>query len=76
VLLCTYRKGACFIAGGFYAPLADDLKSSQRNSLFTIRSNLNEKTSKKEFGDFDRNEKAPLKILPEDMTRNTQQLSC
>jgi hypothetical protein len=25
-LLCPYRKGACFIAGGFYAPLADDLK--------------------------------------------------
>jgi hypothetical protein len=32
------------------------------------------KNFKKEFGDFDRNEKA-LKILPEDMIRRTQ-LSC
>jgi hypothetical protein len=45
LVLCTYRKGACFIAGGFYAPLADDLKSSQRNSLFNEE--LNEKNFKK-----------------------------
>jgi hypothetical protein len=28
------EKGASFIAGGFYAPLDDLKKSSQRNSLF------------------------------------------
>jgi hypothetical protein len=51
----AYRKGACFIAGGFYAPLADDLKSSQRNSFFTMmKVILNEKLQKR---DFDRNEK-------------------
>jgi hypothetical protein len=46
-------------------------KSSQRNSLFhdELEVILNEKTSKK-FGDFDQR-KSTLKILPEDMIRNT-----
>jgi hypothetical protein len=49
VLAMFISKEASFIAGGFYAPLADDLKkSSQRNRLFhdDLEVILNEKLQK------------------------------
>jgi uncharacterized protein (TIGR02453 family) len=61
------EKGACFIAGGFYAPLADDLKKVRKEIAFfhdELEVILNEKNFKKEFGDFDRNEKSTLKNPP------------
>jgi hypothetical protein len=43
-----YRKGACFIAGGFYAPLADDLKKFKEIAFFhELEVILNEKLQKR-----------------------------
>lgn len=61
------EKGACFIAGGLYCPEAQDLKKMRKEIEFfhdDLESILNEKTFKKEFVDFDRNEKNTLKNPP------------
>jgi len=61
------EKGASFIAGGFYAPLADDLKKVRKEIAYfhdDLEEILNEKEFKKVFGDFDRNEKSTLKNPP------------
>jgi uncharacterized protein (TIGR02453 family) len=61
------EKGASFIAGGFYAPMADDLKKVRKEIAFfydDLESILKEKEFKKEFGGFDRNEKYTLKNPP------------
>jgi len=61
------EKGASFIAGGFYAPEAEDLKKIRKEIAYfyeDLEEILNEKNFKKEFGDFDRNEKSILKNGP------------
>lgn len=61
------EKGASFIAGGLYCPEAEDLKKMRKeidhfhDDLEVI---LNERNFKKEFNDFDRNEKNMLKNPP------------
>lgn len=61
------EKGASFIAGGLYAPMPDDLKKVRKEIAYfhdDLDVILNEKNFKKEFGDFDRNEKSVLKNPP------------
>jgi len=61
------EKGASFIAGGFYAPEAEDLKKVRKEIAYfheDLEEILTEKNFKKEFGDFDRNEKSILKNGP------------
>ncbi|MBC5837279.1 DUF2461 domain-containing protein [Flavobacterium muglaense] len=61
------EKGASFVAGGFYAPEADDLKKVRKEIAFfheDLEEILNEKQFKKVFGGFDRNEKSTLKNPP------------
>lgn len=61
------EKGASFIAGGLYAPMPDDLKKVRKEIAYfhdDLDVILNEKKFKKEFGDFDRNEKSVLKNPP------------
>lgn len=61
------EKGASFIAGGFYAPEADDLKKVRKEIAFfydDLEEILNDTNFKKEFGDFNRNEKNTLKNPP------------
>jgi uncharacterized protein (TIGR02453 family) len=61
------EKGGSFIAGGFYAPEADDLKKVRKEIAFfheDLEEILKEKNFKKEFGNFDRNEKNTLKNPP------------
>ena len=61
------EKGASFIAGGLYCPEADDLKKMRKEIAFfheDLESILNEKNFKKEFNNFDRNEKNTLKNPP------------
>ncbi|KQB44060.1 TIGR02453 family protein [Flavobacterium sp. L1I52] len=56
-----------FIAGGFYAPEADDLKKIRKEIAFfyeDLEAILAEPNFKKEFGDFCRNEKYLLKNPP------------
>ncbi|MES2240069.1 MAG: DUF2461 domain-containing protein [Bacteroidota bacterium] len=56
-----------FIAGGFYAPEADDLKKVRKEIAFfyeDLEAILNEPNFKREFGDFSRNEKSLLKNPP------------
>ena len=58
---------AGFIAGGFYAPEAPDLKKVRKEIAFfyeDLDEILNEKNFKKVFKDFDRNEKSLLKNPP------------
>lgn len=60
------RNGS-FIAGGFYAPEADDLKKVRKEIAFfheDLEAILNEPNFKREFGDFSRNEKSLLKNPP------------
>lgn len=61
------EKGASFIAGGLYCPEAEDLKKMRKEIAYfhdDLEVILNEKEFKKEFVDFDRNEKNTLKNPP------------
>lgn len=67
------EKGASFIAGGFYAPEAADLKKVRKEIAYfheDLEELLDEKNFKKEFGDFDRNEKSMLKNAPRDYEKD------
>ena len=60
-------RAGSFIAGGFYCPEAEDLKKVRKEIAYfheDLEEILNEKTFKKEFGDFDRNETNVLKNPP------------
>jgi uncharacterized protein (TIGR02453 family) len=61
------EKGASFIAGGLYCPEPEDLKKMRKEIAYfhdDLEAILNEKKFKKEFKDFDRNEKNTLKNPP------------
>ena len=61
------EKGASFIAGGLYCPESDDLKKMRKEIAYfhdDLEAILAEKDFKREFGDFDRNEKDTLKNPP------------
>ncbi|TDE27942.1 MULTISPECIES: DUF2461 domain-containing protein [Flavobacterium] len=61
------EKGASFIAGGLYCPEAEDLKKMRKEIAYfhdDLEAILNEKDFKREFKDFDRNEKSMLKNPP------------
>ena len=61
------EKDASFIAGGLYCPEAEDLKKMRKEIAFfheELEAVLNDKNFKKEFKDFDRNEKNTLKNPP------------
>jgi uncharacterized protein (TIGR02453 family) len=61
------EKEASFIAGGFYAPEAEDLKKIRREIAYfyeDLEEILQAESFKKEFSDFDRNEKSILKNGP------------
>ena len=61
------ERGGSFIAGGFYAPEADELKKIRKEIAFfydDLEAILNEPNFKREFGDFCRNEKHLLKTPP------------
>ena len=61
------EKGASFIAGGLYCPESDDLKKMRKEIAYfhdDLEAILEEKDFKREFGDFDRNEKDTLKNPP------------
>jgi uncharacterized protein (TIGR02453 family) len=61
------EKGASFIAGGLYCPESEDLKKMRKEIAFfhdDLEAILVEKEFKKEFDDFDRNEKNTLKNPP------------
>ena len=61
------ERGASFIAGGLYCPESDDLKKIRKEIAFfydDLEEILDEKNFKKEFGDFNREEKNTLKNPP------------
>lgn len=61
------EKGASFIAGGLYCPESDDLKKMRKEIAYfhdDLEAILEKKDFKREFGDFDRNEKDTLKNPP------------
>lgn len=61
------EKGSSFIAGGLYCPEAGDLKKMRNEIAYfhdDLEAILEEKNFKKEFKDFDRNEKNTLKNPP------------
>ena len=61
------EKGASFIAGGLYCPESHDLKKMRKEIAFfheDLEAILEKKDFKKEFNDFDRNEKNTLKNPP------------
>ena len=61
------EKGASFIAGGLYCPESEDLKKMRKEIAYfhdDLEAILMKKDFKKEFGDFDRNEKDTLKNPP------------
>jgi uncharacterized protein (TIGR02453 family) len=61
------EKGASFIAGGLYCPESEDLKKMRKEIAYfhdDLEAILEEKDFKREFGDFDRNEKDTLKNPP------------
>ena len=61
------EKGASFIAGGLYCPEPEDLKKMRKEIAYfhdDLETILNKKYFKKEFKDFDRNEKNMLKNPP------------
>jgi len=61
------EKGASFIAGGLYCPTPEDLKKMRKEIAYfhdDLETILNKKDFKKEFKDFDRNEKNMLKNPP------------
>lgn len=67
------EKGASFIAGGLYCPEAEDLKKMRKEIAYfhdDLETILNEKEFKKEFKDFDRNEKNTLKNPPRGYERD------
>jgi uncharacterized protein (TIGR02453 family) len=60
-------KSGSFIAGGLYCPESEDLKKVRKEITYfheDLEGILNDKNFKKEFGDFDRNEKNVLKNPP------------
>jgi uncharacterized protein (TIGR02453 family) len=60
-------KGASFIAGGCYCPEAEDLKKIRKEIAYfheDLEEIIGSKNFKKEFGNFDRNEKNLLKNPP------------
>jgi uncharacterized protein (TIGR02453 family) len=60
-------KAGSFIAGGFYCPEAEDLKKVRKEIAYfyeDLEEILHNKNFKKEFKDFDRNEKNLLKNPP------------
>ena len=61
------ENGSSFIAGGLYCPEANDLKKMRKEIAYfheDLEEILNEKEFKKEFNDFDRDEKNTLKNPP------------
>ena len=61
------ERGASFIAGGLYCPEAEDLKKVRKEIAYfyeDLDEIMNDKDFKKEFGDFDKNEKNILKNPP------------
>ena len=61
------ENGSSFIAGGLYCPEANDLKKMRKEIAYfheDLEAILNEKEFKKEFKDFDRDEKNTLKNPP------------
>ncbi|MBP8887046.1 MAG: DUF2461 domain-containing protein, partial [Flavobacterium sp.] len=61
------EKGASFIAGGLYCPESEDLKKMRKEIAYfhhDLEAILEEKEFKREFNDFDRNEKNTLKNPP------------
>lgn len=61
------ENGSSFIAGGLYCPEAEDLKKMRKEIAYfheDLEAILNEKEFKKEFNDFDRDEKNTLKNPP------------
>jgi uncharacterized protein (TIGR02453 family) len=63
------EKGSSFIAGGLYAPEAEDLKKMRKEIAYfhdDLDAILADQNFKKEFKDFDRNEKNTLKNPPRD----------
>lgn len=61
------EKGASFIAGGLYCPEAEDLKKVRKEIAYfheDLEEIMHNKNFKKEFGDFDKNEKNILKNPP------------
>ncbi|MFV5695040.1 DUF2461 domain-containing protein [Flavobacterium sp. LB3P122] len=61
------EKDASFIAGGLYCPEPEDLKKMRKEIAYfhdDLEAILEDKTFKKEFKDFDRNEKNTLKNPP------------
>jgi uncharacterized protein (TIGR02453 family) len=61
------EKEGSFIAGGLYCPEAEDLKKMRKEIAYfheDLEEILNDKNFKREFGDFDRNEKNTLKNPP------------
>ena len=61
------ENGASFIAGGLYCPEADDLKKMRKEIAYfhdDLEAILDDKNFKKEFKDFDRNDKNTLKNPP------------
>ena len=61
------ERGASFIAGGLYCPEAEDLKKVRKEIAYfyeDLDEIMNDKDFKKEFGDFDKNEKNILKKPP------------
>lgn len=61
------EKGTSFIAGGLYCPESEDLKKMRKEIAYfydDLEAILEEKDFKREFGDFDRNEKDTLKNPP------------
>lgn len=61
------EKGASFIVGGLYCPESEDLKKMRKEIAYfhdDIEAILEEKDFKREFNDFDRNEKNTLKNPP------------
>ena len=60
-------KAGSFIAGGFYCPEAEDLKKVRKEIGYfheDLEEIIGDKSFKKEFGDFDRDEKNVLKNPP------------
>lgn len=61
------ENGSSFIAGGLYCPEANDLKKMRKEIAYfheDLETILSEKEFKKEFNDFDRDEKNTLKNPP------------
>ena len=67
------EKGASFIAGGIYAPEANDLKKIRKEVAFfhdDLEAILDEKQFKSIYGSFDRNESNALKNAPKDFEKD------